>query len=257
MEKNNAIVIVAKDIEENVITYYEDVQNADVFLLSPNINPRLRERFPNIIFLEDNEILGRVKYPKIEKTKIPNWYYQQFLKYSVVLDLYKKKSYNLVHIVDGDSYIKKELIFEEKIFYTSKIIEKPYNNFIHKLNYKFCFETRNFITNQMCYNPKFLEEMLNKIIPEQGDWIDYFCDLIINNEDCWFSEYQVYANFVKCEFNILQEPIKVFRRLDLINVSVSSALNKYSVVSNEVNHKSSVLHTLRAYTYYILNINLG
>lgn len=255
--EKKAIVIVAKDIEETLLNYYtfNIGENADIFLLSPSFDEALQKKFKTIHFIQDCDFLDRTQYSKLEQTSRPNWYYQQFLKYNVVIQLYKTYNYKLIHIIDGDSYVNPDIFFKEKIYYTPKRIEVQYQEFIDKTNVK-GRESKNFISNQMCFNPLYLNEMLN-FISAEINWIDFFLDILLSNKNLWFSEYQLYACFVKINYGIKEEPLKVFRRIDLIDTSVDKALKKYSIVAFEKGHKNDHLRTIRASIYYFLGKNLG
>ena len=256
--KQGSLVIIAKEINNDILNYYiTNSVSIDIFVVSPECTPNIQNKYPSIRFINDHDILDRSNYKEIEKTNRPNWYYQQFLKYSVVIHLYKEFNYELIHILDGDSFIRKDIFLNEKIFYTSKNIEEPYKNFINKLGIKLQ-DDKNFISNQMCFRPKYLIEMLDEI-SNGKNWISYFLQVIIENKDheYWFSEYQLYACYIKHTHSIEETPLKVFRRLDLIEVPVEAALKKYFVVAKEIHHKRDFLRMIRAYIYYILGKNLG
>lgn len=251
------IAIIAKEIDEEIIQYYNSLKDFknDIFVITPDFSNEIVQKYTKINFTKDEAILDKKNYPKIKDTDRPGWYYQQLLKYQVVLTFHEKYNYDFVYVIDGDSYIKEDLLLEENIYYTPKLIESEYQNFIDKTNLNLK-DSRNFITNQMCYRASYLINML-KEISDNKDWIDVLLDIIIKNNDCWFSEYQIYAIYVKYRFNVLEKPIKVFRRLDLINVTVTRALSKYSVLAKEVYHSRTFLHVLRAKIYFSLGINLG
>ncbi|MEZ7497317.1 hypothetical protein QO200_01025 [Flavobacterium sp. Arc3] len=254
--KKYAVVIVAKEISDNILEYYSSGEiSYDLFLVSPDYSTSLKDKYKTIIFRKDSEFFDRDSYEVIEKTDRPNWYYQQFLKYCVVINLHKEFYYDFVHIVDGDSFLRKEILLEEKIYYTPKTIEKQYQNFIDRTELKLK-DDKNFISNQMCFNPMYLNEMLTNIARDK-DWVDYFLEIIVKNDSCWLSEYQLYACYVKYKHSIEEEELKVFRRLDLINVSVEKSLEKYTVVANEVQHNAGLLRTLRANLYFAFGKNLG
>lgn len=250
-----AIAIVAKDIDINIIHYYAGMIR-NVFVITPEISPELNTIFSTVTFFRDEDILDKNCYPKLAQTKRPNWYFQQFLKYCAVLKINKEFGYDLVHIVDGDTYVQESLLQKEILPYTSKKIEIQYQNFISAV-FPHLKDDKNFITNQMGFNALYLEEMLQNAVPD-NDWINLFIEIIIHNEECWFSEYQLYACYVKYYRKVEETPIKVFRRFDLLKqITIESALGKYQVVAQETNHSDTVLHYLRALLYYSLGKNLG
>ncbi len=252
----SAVVIITKEIDLNILEYYcSGDMIFDLYVVSPNDLSILHDKYKNIKFKNDVSFFNRLEYKDIEKTDRPNWYYQQFLKYNVVIKLYKEHNYKYVHIVDGDSFVRKEILLKEKIYYTPKNIEEQYQNFINETGLGLS-DPKNFISNQMCFNPIFLIEMLDKI-SDKNDWISHFLNILISKNSSWFSEYQLYACFVKYIHNVQEIDLKVFRRLDLVNKSIDKALIKYSVVANEAQHKTDLLRTFRAYLYFVFGKNLG
>lgn len=249
-----SLVIVSKTLNRNTIKYYSDIfSNESIYFVSPKKDDYL-DNFKNVIYKKDSFFLKRDNYPLIEKTFRPNWYYQQFLKYAIVLKL----DYDLIHIVDGDSYVKRDIVFEETIYYTSKKIENNYSNFISKVNNEENnYSDKNYITNQMCFNKSKLSDLLNKFTSNHKSWVDFFCDLLIKEPDCWLSEYQLYADYVLANMLSEEKLIKVFRRFDFISDSLKNGFIEYSVLAEEPQHKSGILRKIRAIIYYRFKINLG
>lgn len=254
---NKALAIVAKEINVDVLDYYSKLSDlTPIYLVTPKKNASLEIKFPKLIIIEDSKILNRSDYPDIENTSRPNWYYQQFLKYKLVLFL----SYDYIHIVDGDSFISESILFDEKnLFHTKKKIEKKYNSFIRKLNiFSNDITEKSFITNQMIYSKENLKSMFNKLLLTDNSWIDFFIELLVNDKTIWFSEYQLYANYlIEYQKEVEQKQIKIYRRLDLISTSIHNSLRKYDIVSFEYGHKSSLIRKFRARVYYSLGINFG
>ena len=131
--------------------------------------------------------------------------------------------------------------------------------FIKKLNiFSDDVLDKSFITNQMLYSKKTLQSMFIKLSLTDNTWIDFFTALLVNDDMIWFSEYQLYANYViDCQKEVGQKQIKVYRRLDLISSTIRNSLSKYDIVSYEYGHKSSLLHKFRARVYYFLQLNFG
>lgn len=250
-----AIAIIAKEVSDEVLDYYNSLSKVKSFyLITPEKNNELEKRFSKLKIFKDSEILNRELHTYIEKTSRPNWYYQQFLKYELVFFL----DYDYVHIIDGDSYIREELVLEDKLFFTKKKIEKKYNLFINNINLFNNISEKSFITNQMCFSKKDLECLVQSISPIRENWIKTVVDMLIKSENTWFSEYQLYANYILNKTGENKtEKLKVYRRLDLLNVSIESALEKYPIVSYELGHKVDFLRKIRAKIYYFLQINFG
>lgn len=249
-----ALVIVSKTLNRKTLKYYCDIfSNETIYFVSPEKDDYL-DNFKNVIYKKDNFFLKRENHPLIEKTFRPNWYYQQFLKYSIVLNL----DYDLIHIVDGDSYVRKDIVFEESIYYTTKKIENNYSDFISMVNNgRNNYSDKNYITNQMCFNKSKLSDLLNKVSNNHKSWVNYFCELLIKKPDCWLSEYQLYADYVLTNELSEEKFTKVFRRFDFINDSLKNGFIKYSVLAEEPQHKSGLLRKFRAVIYYRFKKNLG
>lgn len=255
-----AIVIVSKDYSIESIDYYHKIKDTnDLIIVSPTFkdSKKILFKYPKIKLIEDEIILSKDDYPLINKTNRPNWYYQQFLKYKIVTSL----NYDIVHIVDGDSFIDEKILFvEDTLYHTNKNIEINYRNFINEINPKYNTQKRNFITNQICFSKKKLNLLLNPISNVEKSWIDSFCQILIENPEYWLSEYQLYANFI-IENSIEKvkiKEIKVFRRLDLLKiVDINKGLKKYSLLAFENSHNGGFLRILRARFFYFFGINLG
>ena len=128
------------------------------------------------------------------------------------------------------------------------------------INPKYNIQKRNFITNQICFSKKKLNLLLNPISNVEKNWIDYFCQILIENPEYWLSEYQLYANFIieNSVEKVEIKEIKVFRRLDLLKiVDVKKGLKKYSLLAFENSHDGGFLRILRARFFYFCGINLG
>lgn len=252
------IAVVCKNITDEILAYYSSFNNeiTQICVVSPCIGDEWKVLYPVVTFYEDRELLCREDYSNIEKTSRPNWYFQQFLKYNIVLKLHQKQNFDWVHIVDGDTFLRKEMLLDEALYYTSKKIEAPYQDFIALAALDIPLEDKNFITNQMLYRASYLQEMLTEISGDR-DWIEVFIHWITQYPNVWFSEYQLYAVYVKYKYAIAEKPMKIFRRYDLVKVSLEQALKKYDAVAQEFEHKRSILHRIRAKIYYCLGLNLG
>jgi len=248
----SVLAIISKEVNLEVLEYYtKKLETTSIFLITPN--DIILDKYPDIVVLKDDEILDRKLYPIIEKTSRPNWYYQQFLKYAAV----QYFDFDLIHIVDGDSFVGEDILFKEELFYTKKEIEKNYTKFNHKLDGQVIVTKRNYITNQMCFNKEKLSRLLKEITPKDKDWIEYMCKLLIGDKDSWLSEYQLYANYVLLNCDVKSKKINVFRRFDLIKQHYTNGLIKYSILALEPNHKTNVLRKIRARLYYCFGINIG
>ncbi|MDF1641262.1 hypothetical protein [Thalassolituus oleivorans] len=176
------------------------------------------------------------------------WYYQQFLKYMVVLD----SADDSVWIVDGDSEILNERIFDiNTVFTTGNLVHAPYNNHIKKYM-DGRLSSLSYVTNQMLFSRRKLDMMLREFYP--GDWIHSIL-VGIDEENAQFSEYQTYAQYL-LNLGLRSREIKVFRRMDLLWRWTSLIYRKYDVVSWE-SHKSGLLRVVRANIFYLFGRTLG
>jgi hypothetical protein len=248
---NKAIVIVAENLNVELLKYYSDLKKKfDIVVVSPEINNHLQKLFKNIIFFEDKKFL--IINENIKNTHRPNWYYQQFLKYSIVLKL----NYKLTHIIDGDSYLNKKCFFKKCFYYTNYNINDNYNLFLADLNLNL-INKKNFIVNHMLFERVILKKMLKSLGFTSFDFVEKLSKMLMNG-DKWFSEYQTYASYALSLNKYEVVKTKVFRRFDLLkNQDIFTALSKYSLVSLEKNHKTNFLSRLRANIYYLLKLNLG
>lgn len=248
------VVIVCKELNESTLSYYvSEFKEISILVVTPKeiSTPLLNN---NITYKNDNDYLVRENYGCIEDTPRPNWYYQQFLKYSIVL----KSECDLIHIVDGDSFVRKDLMFSELIFYSKKKVEREYSNFIKRIDEKIFFSEKNYITNQMCFNKTHLSNLISCLSNKfKDDWIVEICKILHENTNIWFSEYQFYANYVLKNNISKEQEIKVFRRFDIINKPIENGFINYSVLAMEPQHKTGFLRSIRAKIFFCLNFNLG
>lgn len=249
---NKVIVIVCKDLNLLALSYYvKEFGSIDIIVVSPK--ERKRPLYKNVIYKKDEDFLSRENFPIIEDTHRPNWYYQQFLKYSIVLDL----KYDLIHIVDGDSFVRKDLMFSNLIFFSKKSVEKQYSNFIEIITKATVHSERNYITNQMCFNRDLLKKLILDLSKEGSHWIVEICKTLNTRNDLWFSEYQFYANYSLKIGKAKEHEIKVFRRFDIIGEKFEHGFNNYAVLAHESQHKTGFFRKIRARLFYFLKLNLG
>jgi hypothetical protein len=249
---NKVIVIVCKDLNLSVLSYYnKNFLDIDIIVVSPK--KRNLPLYKNVIYKKDEDFLRREDFSIIEDTHRPNWYYQQFLKYSIVINL----KYDLVHIVDGDSFVRKDLMFSNLIFYSKKRIEKQYSNFIEIQTKENVYSDRNYITNQMCFNKVLLKKIILDLSKEGNHWIVTVCKTLNTRNDLWFSEYQFYANYSLKIGKAKEHEINVFRRFDIIGEKFEHGFNNYAVLAHESQHKTGFFRKIRARLFYFFKLNLG
>ena len=220
-----------------------------VISVSPTI-PTWFSEIPDIEYFQDDYFLER---DILQKTNLPRkkWYYQQFLKYEIILRLIK---FSQVHIIDGDSILDKKLYFDHNSRYTPIKINPAYNCYLKNLGIN--PRKTNFITNEMSFKRTELLEMLAELDCTRDNYIEQLSKSI--NEDCWFSEYQIYAIFKIENKRSEATKIKVFRRYDLIpKWMIKNLERRYSLIAFETHHSKTLSRKLRAVWLYLLNRNLG
>jgi hypothetical protein len=188
------------------------------------------------------------------------WYYQQFLKYELVL----KSKYRYVLVIDGDSFFDfRAKNLRNVVYVTDKNVNKRYLNFVSG---ELCIPAlqKNAITNQMLFDKILLKSMISFIEFDscEMNYIDVIHAKIISSKGRFlFSEYQTYASWCVSKRKYPISKIKVFRRIDLLysldSFSVMEALRSYFLVAYEPGHRSGCLRKIRAFIYYKLKLNLG
>ena len=247
------IVIISKDENSKTIEYIiNKFSDYKIYLISPKAEKSV---FNNIEKINDNDILDFNKLKKKLSIYRFGWYYQQFLKYSVVLKL---KGENFL-ILDGDTIIREKLLKSNSLFFSTKKPDERYYSLYKNIFPNDFLSNKSFITNQMVFNKSILQNLINEIeLKFEDNWISSISNLIKKNKNLMFSEYQTYTEFVLNRYNNFTiKSVKVFRRMDLISDSIENALKKYDVIAYENHHKTGFLRKLRAILYYKIGKNLG
>jgi len=209
-------------------------------LLSENLDVKSDFDF---IDLSKEVIRSKLNSPKRHLYK---WYYQQFLKYSIVNKL---NDYSDILILDADTIIISDCIFDCDVIYTNNI---EYNEFYFEIiNHFFpnnIVMSKSAIVNFMWFNKSLFLKMLNGITHyDNTDWFQIIINYInSSNFNIAFSEYETYANY---KFNLINPPLinlKIFRRADLFlkYYSVDNIINianifGYDVISFENTHNKN------------------
>ena len=253
------IVLVSKSINHKILSYYNNL-NIIIYVVTPLKYDTSLTTYNNIKFINDSEFLDRNEYDLIfdkvfefEKSyfhSYRNWYYQQFLKYYIVLKL----NYDKIHIIDGDSILDKNYISNNKFLYTNHKIDIRYNNFIKSFGYTTL--NFNFITNQMVFEKEKLKQLLKKISVNENNICNQLLDLL-KNKNYKFSEYQLYFTFLYNTYNYQIQKVKVHRRFDLLNVDINTALKHYTLISFENEHKTDIFRKIKSKLLYFLKFNYG
>jgi len=251
MNKQQQIAIVAKTINFKLIEILTSQFNVPFSIITTNYNG---ETFKNAKLIKDDKLLNREIFFRTCKHPRAGWLYQQFLKYEIVI----KSEFENTLVIDGDSVIRDiKFLNPYTLYYTKKTIETFYSNFISKILGSNYITQRNFITNQMNFNKEALISMLTTAFGSLDKYPNFIMDFLHENPDSEFSEYQTYAAWLQYKKNPNSEIIKVFRRLDLLNVEPLDSLKKYDLVAFEHGHKTDLLRTVRARILYSFGMNLG
>jgi hypothetical protein len=249
------IIIISKDENsksiEYILKFFKDYQ---IYLISPK-GKESKYSESNLTKLNDNDILDFHKLKEELKLERFGWYYQQFLKYKSVLTLDGEDFL----IIDGDTVIKPSLALRDTLFTTDKPTVAGYSNLYSQLFPQHKLNGKSFITNQMLFNKKYLQELVDKIEETNSStWIEIVATLVKENKNMMFSEYQVYAEYLlNTKKDIDIKSVSVFRRMDLINDSVDNALKKFDIIAYENHHKTGLLRFFRAKMYYIIGKSIG
>lgn len=237
------LCIVSRYHNIDIIKYYNKF-NLELYFLTP-IMPD--EKIFGVNYILDNDILEYNKF-NFDNTDRPNWYYQQFLKFAVVMKL----PYEYVHIIDGDSYLEENAIYSlNKLYYSSKMINMNYCNF----NIFFGLTTikKNFIVNHLNFHRDTLIKMFNDV------FISWENILLNINSKTWLSEYYSFANYlIESKNDVVIEKVKVFRRGDLLKKSCLNGLGKnYHLIAFEPQHSSNLLKKILVRLFFLFKLNLG
>lgn len=251
------IAVVCREVDTEILEYLKREFKGDKINI---VSPCFKEYKENngVIEIPDDHILNKEELKKQIKVDRFNWYYQQFLKYKLILFFEDEETL----IIDGDTIMKKNIVDSNTLLYTNWRMFQGYLNFNNRLVpnlYGKREKVISFITNQMFFKKKYVIEIINLIEKETStNWINGIVKLINEtDEHRMFSEYQLYADYFIQQGNPSTKEIKVYRRMDLINTSVDNALKKYPIIAYENKHKRNFLRTLRAYVYYYLGLNFG
>jgi len=249
------VIIISKNENLGSLEYLLKLfESFEIFLISPKaIDSKYNQT--NLTKINDSEILNFDKLKRNLKLEKFGWYYQQFLKYQSVLILEGEDFL----IIDGDTILSSSFAKRNTLFTTGHKTVEKYSNLHKTLFPEHSLHGKSFITNQMVFNKKTLKKMIFDIEKNsKKKWIYALSDLVKNDPDKAFSEYQVYAEYVlNQKRNISINKISVFRRMDLINDSVENAIKKYDILAYEPHHRTIFVHILRAKLYYFIGRGIG
>lgn len=230
----------------------EQFPDADFMLVTPDRESFSGLRKSNISIRDDTEFLDlsrddvkrKLAHPKKSMYK---WYYQQFLKYSIIS---KSTKYAEVLIVDADTLILSDCV---KAGDALNLTTLEYNESYFEIVKKYFPEQRllpkSSIVNFMWFNSVLFGDMLKSI---EGNSKRKWFEVILEDVNktmapCAFSEYETYANYKFNNKKTALNTLKIFRRGDLLMgvysfekiIKVANSL-KLDVISFEDTHDNSL-----------------
>lgn len=245
------------EIVRHSIRLIKTTESIEILIVTPDFR-EYTTAFPSIKILKDSYFQDLSKeeikaIPGVQLNKI-NWYYQQILKYSIVI---KMEQYEEILILDADTIILNNEIFKDSnsTYYNLNEYNKEYFKLISSLFPEIKILKYSTINNFMWFKRSLLLQMLNSIEEMHQDiWYITILNLVKDKTaNAEFSEYELYSNF-KC-FERMQElkRIKLFRRGDLFlpkysieTIIETSMKMNLDLISFEFNHKTNWYKKLAA-----------
>lgn len=245
------VFVISKEVDLKII---EELSNNfdSITVVTPDCSGF--DNTKNIEFVCDSTYLNYSWFKdKVKDGLRVGWYYQQFLKYSIV----EKSSGDNVLIIDGDSIVS-DVVTKPVIFTTGKQAQEQYLKFNRRLLGGSIYEEESFVTNQMLFNKKIFHCLIDSIESHNAtSWMNAILNIINNSQGAQFSEYQLYGSYAKNEHSVKVDKIKVFRRMDCINKGVEEGLEKYDLIAYESHHKTGLLRKIRAKILFKLGVSIG
>ena len=250
----------------NIINLLKFVNKNEILIVTPDLDDFedfIKEGF-NVqadSFFCDISKSDLISLLSSEKKFLNSWYYQQFLKYSIVL---KCKEYTNIIIIDADSIILNDRVLKNNfIFLNTTEYHKPYFSTIKNLFPSIKCLTKSAINNFQNFNREVLSEMIYNIEKIKDEkWYLYLIRQINESNDIRaFSEYETYANYSFHFHGHQVQNLKIFRRGDLINLYLSKDLilrlfknTSFDIIGFEISHHIKILHRLYSVYWIIILI---
>ena len=235
------------------ISYLEKTfLNDQIIIVTPDKDSFMHLNNSNVSVKADNEFLDisseQIKSNLSEdKKSMFKWYYQQFLKYSIVI---KSNKYEDILILDADTIFLSDCIEDSDcINFTSLEYNESYFEIIEKYFPSHKLLSKSAIVNFMWFNRLLLLNLLEIIQGNQKKkWFEVILDNVNKSKAPFaFSEYETYSNY---KHNIKfpeQKDLKIFRRADLFlsfysfkKIIEIGKIFKFDLISFEENHNRSL-----------------
>lgn len=253
------LIVLFKYVDFDIASYIVSVFGEENVLILTKALPS-DKKFAKLkkLMICDEEIFPRSNLKNLLKNKSSDegWVFQQILKYQAVL----AQNEEVVTILDGDTVLRACLDFTgDTLYHISRKPDQRYSDFIRlalNLDEEEQDLSRNFISNHMTFKRSYLQNLLDKLEDlHHKNWFESLC--IFHNRDsgACLSEYQLYAHYVQRYKNLKTENVKVFRRMDLLNVDLLNGLDKYDLVAFEKYHKKGFVRKRVAEFRYLFGID--
>lgn len=230
--------IIGKFIDKGIVNYYEQFSELGKWIY---VTPK--NTFKDYFWIElidESKYLDKSQLQEklsrlanegsFDKRYAVNWYYQQFLKYSIVLN---NSTYEHVYIIDGDTYLARQCLVNFLIPKISRRRFNLYTNFNAKI-----FDVKNKnnnVCNYMPFQPHILQKMLKIHFGTFSDFIDFVVLTNTKSQNVRFSEYQLYADYLFLSESIDFYNLRMFRRFDLVECDIPDEFN-YDALCIETQH---------------------
>jgi hypothetical protein len=256
-------------IQFNLCRLNKSFNECRIIIVTPDKDDYSDLSAENISIFEDNQ------FEDIQKEKIKEllnldkknfylWYYQQFLKYSIIKKLFK--NYDVITIVDADSVILNEnLLSPNKIFLNENEYHTEYFMTIKKLFPQITTLNQSSINNFQTFTKDIFLNMIKTIEIDDRKWYIRILEFVNESKDPRaFSEYETYANYASFFYEVNNLPLRLFRRGDLLSIYQSKAkiiynleFLEYDIVAFETNHDIKISHFLFSfYLFLVCNIKV-
>tara|TARA_B110000211_G_C14047043_1_gene539474 strand:- start:794 stop:1633 length:840 start_codon:yes stop_codon:yes gene_type:complete len=239
----------------------------DILIVTPHPNSFNHLNKRNIVVRNDTEFLDLSidefkKELTDDKKHMFKWYYQQFLKYSIIS---KSKEYSDILILDADTIILSDCVKDinsinlTKLEYNKSYFELIKNHFPGQK-----LLSKSAIVNFMWFNSILFAEMLDFMVSDsKRNWFDILLEDINKSTPLIaFSEYETYANYKNNNKKSELKVLKIFRRADLFmdfysfeRIIEIAKIYKFDLISFEDNHKKSLFKKI-IISLIVMSINL-
>lgn len=190
----------------------------------------------NLQFVEENNIIPK----NIQDKQILNkngedrsgWLKQQLIKLSGEIG---ENRFYLV--IDADHVLLKEHIFltsdKKTVFYVSEEYNEPYYDFLNKIWGEKKINNFSYVSHKMLFDKKVLKELKIEIEQKFSEsWIDIILNNLKTESGSFFSEYELYGNFLSSNRKIIKpwNNKNIFRR-DKNKCDLYQVARRYSTVT--------------------------